>query len=48
MNKYGIDKPELRVENMEFIELTDWAKKSDFSVFKEAKCIKAIVLPKAM
>ena len=48
MNKYWIDKPELRVENMEFIELTDWAKKSDFSVFKEAKCVKAIVLPKAM
>jgi aspartyl-tRNA synthetase len=48
MNKYGIDKPELRVENMEFIELTDWAKKSEFSVFQEAESIKAIVLPKAM
>ena len=48
MDKYWIDKPELRVENMEFVELTEWWKASDFSVFKEAKCIKAIVLPKAM
>ena len=48
MNKYGIDKPELRVNNMEFIELTDWAKKSEFSIFQESECIKAIVLPKAL
>ena len=48
MNKYGIDKPELRVKNMEFVEFTDWAKATEFSLFKEANTVKAIVLPKAL
>lgn len=30
MDTYGIDKPELRVENLKLLELTDWAKKSEF------------------
>lgn len=48
MNLYGIDKPELRVENFEFKELTDRGKKSDFAVFQQAECIKALVLPKEL
>ena len=48
MNKYGIDKPELRVENMEFIDFTNIAKETEFSIFRDAECIKAIVLPKAL
>lgn len=48
MDTYGIDKPELRVENLQFIEVTQRAKKSDFGLFKEAECVKAMVLPKEM
>ncbi len=48
MNTYGIDKPELRVENVKLIELTDRAKKSEFWIFQEAECIKGIVVPKEM
>lgn len=48
MDTYGIDKPELRVEGLTFAEVTDWAKQSDFSLFQEAKCVKAMVVPKEM
>ena len=48
MDLYGIDKPELRVDNFTFHEVTDWAKKSDFTVFQQAPCVKALVLPKEM
>lgn len=48
MDKYGIDKPELRVLNFEMKDVTTWAKKSDFAVFQSAPCIKALVLPKEM
>ncbi len=48
MNRYGIDKPELRVETMDFIDLTARAKNSEFSLFQEAESIKAIKLPKAL
>lgn len=48
MDLYGIDKPELRVENFTFHEVTTWAKKSDFTVFQQAACVKALVLPKEM
>lgn len=48
MNTYGIDKPELRVENVKLIELTDRAKKSAFWPFQEATCIKGIIAPKEM
>lgn len=48
MDLYGVDKPELRVDNFEFKEVTNWAKKSDFLVFQQAECVKALVLPKEM
>ena len=48
MDLYGIDKPELRVDNFTFHEVTEWAKKSDFTVFQQAPCVKALVLPKEM
>lgn len=35
MDKYGSDKPDLRF-GLEFVDITDWAGKSDFSVFNEA------------
>lgn len=35
MNKYGIDKPDLRF-GLEIVDITDIAKDSDFKVFKEA------------
>lgn len=33
---------------MKFVELTDWAKDSDFAVFKNAEVIKGIVIHKEM
>ena len=40
MEKYGVDKPDLRY-GMEFVELTDVFKGTDFKVF-QAPCVKAI------
>ncbi len=48
MNRYWSDKPELRTEEMKFVELTDWAKKSDFWVFQNAQTIKGMVVHKEM
>ncbi len=48
MNSYGSDKPELRTEEMKFVELTDWAKDSDFVVFQNAETIKWMVIHKEM
>lgn len=41
MEKYGSDKPDLRF-GMELIELTDVFSTTEFGVFKNAECIKAI------
>lgn len=41
MEKYGIDKPDLRYK-MELIDLTEDLKNSNFSVFSKSKCVKAI------
>jgi aspartyl-tRNA synthetase len=41
MNKYGSDKPDLRL-GLELTDVTDILKKSDFSIFKSAECIKCI------
>lgn len=41
MERYGTDKPDLRF-GMELIELTDIFTQTEFGVFKNAECIKAI------
>jgi len=41
MEKYGSDKPDLRF-GMELIELNDELKDTEFGVFKNAECVKAI------
>jgi aspartyl-tRNA synthetase len=41
MEKYGTDKPDLRFD-MELIELTDALQGTEFGVFKNAECFKAI------
>ncbi|PID99141.1 aspartate--tRNA ligase [Candidatus Saccharibacteria bacterium] len=41
MEKYGSDKPDLRY-GMELVELTDIFENTEFGVFKQAECIKAV------
>lgn len=41
MERFGSDKPDIRF-GLEFIDLTDIAKESDFSTFKDADCVKCI------
>ncbi|HVX58190.1 MAG TPA: aspartate--tRNA ligase [Candidatus Saccharimonadales bacterium] len=41
MDKYGSDKPDLRF-GMELVELTEDLKDTEFGVFKNAECVKAI------
>lgn len=41
MEKYGSDKPDLRFD-MQLVELTDELKDTEFSVFANAECVKAI------
>ncbi len=41
MLKYGSDKPDLRFD-LEIEDVTKWAKTTDFGVFKEAECIRAL------
>lgn len=41
MEKYGSDKPDLRY-GMELVELTEELKNTEFGVFKNAECVKAI------
>lgn len=43
MEKYGSDKPDLRY-GMEIVELTDLLTQTEFSVFKNAECVKAILV----
>lgn len=41
MERYGTDKPDLRY-GMELVELTDALEKTEFGVFKNAECVKAV------
>ena len=41
MERYGTDKPDLRY-HLELVELTDTLSETNFGVFKQAECIKAI------
>ena len=41
MERYGTDKPDLRY-HLELVELTDALSKTNFGVFKQAECVKAI------
>ena len=41
MERYGTDKPDLRY-HMELVELTDALENTQFAVFKNAECVKAI------
>lgn len=41
MEKYGVDKPDLRY-GMELVDLNDELKDTEFGVFKNAECVKAI------
>lgn len=41
MERYGTDKPDLRY-HLELIELTDALSETNFGVFKQAECIKAV------
>lgn len=44
MEKYGTDKPDLRF-GMELVELSDVFENTEFGVFKNAECVKAIRVP---
>jgi aspartyl-tRNA synthetase len=46
MEKYGSDKPDLRY-GMELVDLTDVLKDTEFGVFRNADCVKAICVKKA-
>ncbi len=48
MDTYWSDKPELRTTDFWFNELTDRAKTTEFTVFNQAKCVKAIKVNKAL
>ncbi len=43
MDKYGSDKPDLRYD-LPMIDLTHWAKETDFKVFNSAACVKSLVI----
>lgn len=46
MERFGTDKPDLRF-SMELVELTDELRGTEFGVFKNAECVKAICAPGA-
>ena len=46
MERFGVDKPDLRY-GLELIDLTEILKDTEFSVFKQAECVKAICVPGA-
>lgn len=46
MDHYGSDKPDLRVEEMKFTDVTERSTKVDFSLFKDVETVKCLVAPK--
>lgn len=46
MNDYGSDKPDLRIEGMKFVDVTERSRTVDFALFKELECVKCLVAPK--
>ena len=46
MERFGVDKPDLRY-GLELIDLTEILQDTEFSVFKQAECVKAICVPGA-
>lgn len=44
METYGSDRPDLRFD-LKIANVTDWAKQSDFKVFKEAEFVRLLVIP---
>jgi aspartyl-tRNA synthetase len=44
MERFGCDKPDLRF-GLELTTMTELAKKTDFAVFKDAACVRCIVVP---
>ncbi|MEK7084377.1 MAG: aspartate--tRNA ligase [Patescibacteria group bacterium] len=44
METYGSDRPDLRYE-LKLQDVSDWAKKTNFKVFKEAEYVRALVVP---
>ena len=47
MDRFGSDKPDLRF-GLELVDVTDIAKKSDFSIFKDAETVKCLPVEKEM
>ncbi|OGH64638.1 MAG: aspartate--tRNA ligase [Candidatus Magasanikbacteria bacterium RIFCSPHIGHO2_01_FULL_41_23] len=44
LDTYGTDRPDLRYD-LKIVDVTDWAKNTDFKVFVEAKAVRVIVVP---
>ncbi len=46
MNNYGVDKPELRTEELKLIECTDIAHSTEATFLQQAPNVKALIIPK--
>jgi aspartyl-tRNA synthetase len=46
INKYGSDRPDLRYD-LRLHDVTQWGDGTDFNIFDEAECIKALTVPTA-
>ncbi|NCS71884.1 MAG: aspartate--tRNA ligase [Candidatus Magasanikbacteria bacterium] len=44
METYGSDRPDLR-HNLKLVEITDWAKETDFQVFSSAEHVRVMAVP---
>ncbi len=46
MDFYGSDKPDLRTEEMKFIDLTERSRNVDFTLFQGVDCVKCLIAPR--